>query len=520
MKMNIGIKQLTISLCLAFTGCAGTVDYPVTHAQPSQVLTECNTSFWHDCVRYAFPVQYARVQDRHGIDWQVAYMDEYVGNDENPPTVVLIHGKGMFGGYFAPLMKDLLSQGYRVIVPDLPNYGKSIPGNLANSTLRSLDDTRDVIHDLLSNELAVTNASFLGHSMGGQWVIGYALAYPEQVDKLILEAPGGLEEFPTVIAGIPFFGDQQQHSAENWQTIWGSALAQERAKTAEDTYLFNYFQRKNPKTGDVEATKSGYFLVKNAQTEYITQIRQQMAMATPEEFQAWTETYIRDIYSMGSEVRQEDPDSLVKRIGELKAPIMITYGEKEPFIPTTVFSGNQNLRWDVIKPVYDHLAAAGNAPEIKVYPDVGHFIHTDAAALFTADVLDFLADGQIDDTFTEDVSEYKAPQIATPKDVQVFFNNFRKALLAKDKTAIASFYSDDFLENGYGKTEFLNVLYSQLKNVQDYQVSLVQFDADSMKPQEYYIQGLVNLGSIKMPFKEGSKIRHSERGWQWIGNQK
>jgi pimeloyl-ACP methyl ester carboxylesterase len=520
MKINNKTKYLTGLMGLVLVGCASNSPLPVTHAQPSKVLTECNTSFWQDCVQYAYSVNYAQVQDRQGADWKIAYMDEYVASAENPPIVVLVHGKGMFGGYFAELMTDLLAQGYRVIVPDLPNYGKSIPGNLANSTLRSLDDTRDAIHDLLTNKLGIGKASFLGHSMGGQWVVGYALDYPEQVDKIILEAPGGLEEFPSVIANIPFFGEQQQQSDDNWQAIWGNALAKERSKTAEDTYLFNYFQRKNPKTGAIELTKSGYFLVKNAQTEYITQVRQKMATATPAEFQAWSKTYIRDVYSMGSEVIKGDANNLVQRIDEIKSPILITYGEQEPFIPTTVFSGNQDLRWDVIKPVYDRLAAAGNAPEVKVYPGVGHFIHTDAAQLFTADVVDFLADGQIDDTFTEDVSDYKAPQIATPKDVQLFLNNFKTALLARDKTAIASFYSDDFLENGYGKTEFLNVLFGQLKNVQDYQVSLVQFDEDSAKPKEYFIQGLVNLGSIKMPFQDGSKVRNSQQGWQWIGNQK
>ncbi|WP_351125566.1 alpha/beta hydrolase, partial [Shewanella sp. T24-MNA-CIBAN-0130] len=71
------------------------------------------------------------------------------------------------------------------------------------------------------NKLSLDKASFLGHSMGGQWVIGYALEYPEQVNKIVLESPGGLEEFPTSVAGLPFFGDEQKTSYESWEGIWG-----------------------------------------------------------------------------------------------------------------------------------------------------------------------------------------------------------------------------------------------------------------------------------------------------------
>lgn len=516
MNRSIKLHLLSLSLLTLFSGCA-TTQYPVNNMQALSVKQQCESSYWKDCVTYPFPLHYAQVKDDKGVEWQVAYMDEYAGDLTSPETVVLIHGKGVYGGYFADLMHTLLTQGYRVIVPDLPNYGKSLPGNLDNSITRSLDDTRSAIHDLLANTLNVNKASFLGHSMGGQWVIGYALAYPEKVDKIILEASGGMEEFPTNIAGLSFFGNEQQTSYENWASIWGSTLKKEQVKTADDVALFNYFKAKNPETGEIMDSPAGYFINKTPMTEYITQNRQHMIENSPEEYRAYTETYIRDIYSMGVEVRIEDPQSLVKRIDQIKAPILITYGEKEPFIPTTIFSGQQSLRWDIIRPVYEKLSKNGNEPTVIIYPNVGHFIHTDIPERFNQDVVKFLAGDRL--SSIEKVSNYKQPVVVPPEEVTAFFNQFKHALVSKHKANIASFYAENFVENGYDKPAFLAILYSQMAGVNDYKVSLIKFEKDPNKADEYFVEGMVNLGNISVPFSKGSKVIKTEGGWKWLGNR-
>jgi pimeloyl-ACP methyl ester carboxylesterase len=59
-----------------------------------------------------------------------------------------------------------------------------------------MQHTREVIHDLVVNRLGIPKAVYGGHSLGGQWVLGYALTYPKAVERLILIAPAGLEELP------------------------------------------------------------------------------------------------------------------------------------------------------------------------------------------------------------------------------------------------------------------------------------------------------------------------------------
>ena len=160
-------------------------------------------SFWKDYVTYPYPVKYANAKDAKGTTWQIGYMDEYDGTDKDPKVLVIIHGKGAFAGHYGNVMQYALRSGLRVIAPDLPHYGMSGPGNLDKSPARTMQDMREVVYDLVVNQLKVKQATYLGHSLGGQLVLGYALTYPDAVKSLILEAPAGLEEYPREVTIAP-----------------------------------------------------------------------------------------------------------------------------------------------------------------------------------------------------------------------------------------------------------------------------------------------------------------------------
>src|SRR5260370_32401715 len=123
-------------------------------------------------------------------------MDEYAGTDMDQKVLDIIHGKGAVGGHYGNIMQYALRSGLRVIVPDLPHYGMAGPGNLDKSAARIMQEMREVIYDLVVNQLGVKKAYYLGHSLGGQFVMGYALTWPDAVQGLALEAPSGLEEYP------------------------------------------------------------------------------------------------------------------------------------------------------------------------------------------------------------------------------------------------------------------------------------------------------------------------------------
>ena len=87
-------------------------------------------SFWKDEMVSPFPVKYAKVKDKRGVEWEIGYMDEYCGKQSNPPTLVIVHGKGAFGAHYGYLIKYAVERGFRVIAPDMPQWGTSGPGNL------------------------------------------------------------------------------------------------------------------------------------------------------------------------------------------------------------------------------------------------------------------------------------------------------------------------------------------------------------------------------------------------------
>jgi hypothetical protein len=80
---------------------------------------------------------------------------------------------------------------------------------------------------------------------------------------------------------------------------------------------------------------------------------------------------------MVSELQQDDPKNLYDRLTQIKTPIFVAFGDKEPFIPGTAFNGLTDLGRDIITPFMTRMTNAGNRPILKIYPDTGHFIHTD-----------------------------------------------------------------------------------------------------------------------------------------------
>lgn len=114
-------------------------------------------------------------------------------------TVVMLHGAGAgASGYsnFKGNYPVLAAAGYRVLVPDLLGYGLSSKPDIESY---DLDFFVAGVKGLL-DKLKVKRVSLLGNSLGGAVALGYALAYPDAVDRLVLLGPGGVEEFETYMA--------------------------------------------------------------------------------------------------------------------------------------------------------------------------------------------------------------------------------------------------------------------------------------------------------------------------------
>jgi homoserine O-acetyltransferase len=245
-------------------------------------------------------------------------------------------------------------------------------------------------------------ASSLGHSMGGQIVLGYALTYPDAVEGIILEGTARLEEFPKSIAigaeDVALFDPAIDNDKAKWEAVWGPTgmLAGERDRTAQGVRDFFHFQTRDPVTGAVSPSPFGYF---KRDTEYArlpTDQRVAMIAGNPAEFEQWVFAFIFDVYSIGKELVEGDPNSLYSRLTEIKAPIFLAFGAQEPFIPSTALNGLSDMAADVIIPYVNRMEQAGNPVTTKLYPGVGHFIHTDVPYEFARDTTDFMRTGRVD----------------------------------------------------------------------------------------------------------------------------
>ena len=366
-------------------------------------------SFWRDEMIAPFPVKYAKVKDKRGVQWELGYMDEYCGKESNPPTLVIVHGKGAFGAHYGNLMKYAVERGFRVIAPDMPQWGMSGPGNIDKPMTRTLTDVRDSFHALVVGKLGVKKAYYYGHSLGGQTVLGYALRYPEAVQGLILEGPAGLEEYPKTFKmgdkELPICDKSISYDLKAWHAAYDPlGLVDAELKRSPQEVRDFFYWKKRDAAGNAVPAPAGYFVNDTQDARLHTDQRVAMITGNRREFEQWAFMFVYDLFAICSENARDDENSLYKRLPQIKAPIFLAFGAIEPFIPSTALNGLTDKAKQIIIPFRDRMKAAGNMPVIKIYPNVGHFIHTDVPHEFAKDTVDFLKTRRVD-VMTPDVIE-------------------------------------------------------------------------------------------------------------------
>lgn len=145
---------------------------------------------------YPFPVQnYQFTSQRKKLT--MAYMDiSPIGSSKG--AIVLLHGKNFCGATWNATIDVLLADGYRVVVPDQIGFCKSTK---PTDYQFSLDQLALNTNNLL-NFLGISNATIMGHSMGGMISARYALMFPSHTSHLVMVDPLGLENWFAL--GVPY----------------------------------------------------------------------------------------------------------------------------------------------------------------------------------------------------------------------------------------------------------------------------------------------------------------------------
>jgi 4,5:9,10-diseco-3-hydroxy-5,9,17-trioxoandrosta-1(10),2-diene-4-oate hydrolase len=125
---------------------------------------------------------------------RIHYLDQGQG-----PVVVFLHGSGNgASGYsnFKGNYPALVAAGYRVIVPDLIGFGYSDkPADVEYPLSFFVECVKQTL-----DAIGVDKYTLLGNSLGGAIALGFALEHPRNVERLVLMAPGGLNDLPDYLA--------------------------------------------------------------------------------------------------------------------------------------------------------------------------------------------------------------------------------------------------------------------------------------------------------------------------------
>lgn len=118
-------------------------------------------------------------------DLNIHYNDLGDGAD----IVVMLHGSGPGASGWANFHRNidpLVEAGFRVLLIDLPGWGKS--DSIVNDGSRS-DLNARIVKGVI-DALGIDRIHILGNSMGGHSAVAFGLTYPEQIGKLVLMGGG------------------------------------------------------------------------------------------------------------------------------------------------------------------------------------------------------------------------------------------------------------------------------------------------------------------------------------------
>lgn len=103
----------------------------------------------------------------------------YRKNGEGRPLIIL-HGLFGMSDNWMTLAKQFAENGFACYTVDLRNHGRSPHSDEFNFSVMAEDLSE------LMDDLTLSSASFLGHSLGGKTAMLFATMHPEKVEKLVV----------------------------------------------------------------------------------------------------------------------------------------------------------------------------------------------------------------------------------------------------------------------------------------------------------------------------------------------
>ncbi|HEX5256657.1 MAG TPA: alpha/beta fold hydrolase [Mycobacterium sp.] len=286
-----------------------------------------------------------KVLELHGD--RVAYRDEGEGE-----VLLLIHGMAGSSETWRSVIPPL-SKKFRVIAPDLLGHGESAKPR----TDYSLGAFAVWLRDFL-DELGVSRATVVGHSLGGGVALQFVYQHPDYAQRLILISSGGLGpdvgwvlrllSAPGAELVLPIVAPPPVLSVGNKLRSWLRSAGIQSPRGAE--------------------LWSAYSSLSDGETR---------------------DSFLKTLRSV-VDYRGQAVSALNRLRLRQELPVMAIWGERDGIIPVAHAYAAHEARTDA---------------RLEVLPDVGHFAQVEAPGRVVELIEDFIAMGERHDTESPQPSE-------------------------------------------------------------------------------------------------------------------
>ena len=295
---------------------------------------------------YPYPVAMLTVPGE-GETLRMAYMDVKPTGPANGRAIVLLHGRNFPSSYWEPTIKALAGAGYRVVVPDQVGFGKSSKptGALSFDLLAR--------HTLaLIESLGLGKVDIVAHSMGGMLAVRFARAYPDRLNRLVMAAPIGLEDYRNFVPPVET----------------------ERLIADEDRLTPDAYRRQL-------VTNYSLTLPPEDVTPFIDA---RMRIKDSAEYPRWLRAFVNSYQMIYSQ-------PVVYEIPLLPQPVLFIMGANDHNAPGRAYApeASRPRMGDNVKLARELAARMKNA-RVEVLDGIGHLVQLEAKDRFNASVLAFL----------------------------------------------------------------------------------------------------------------------------------
>ncbi len=266
---------------------------------------------------------------------KIAYID---CGDNKKETLLFIHGLANYLWVWKWNIASLQEK-YRCIAIDLPGNGFSSRGDYPYS----IEYFTDTVHQFI-DALNLKQVSLVGHSMGGQIALQFALKYGSTINKLILSAPAGFEYY-------------SPHDA----TLFKAAISFGNFLAMDETHIS-------------QSINSSFYRHEKIASEIISDLNSIIQSNDRILYRKMLELCIDSMLDK----------QVFKHLKEINNKTLVFFGENDQLIP------NRFLHPVTTKEIAEKGAKQMKHAEVMTFKNTGHFVHIEQAELVNSKIVQFM----------------------------------------------------------------------------------------------------------------------------------